>query len=96
MTQSKHTPGPWTLNFDHPTLSTIAYVRAPSRPWPLEVTVIYNADKRDVYSENTANAHLIAAAPELLEALEVALEAGHLPAAIRKEAEKAIAKARGK
>ena len=78
----KHTPGPW--RFDGPTL------KGPS----------YNIGGVNSHGtvEGKANAHLIAAAPELLEALEAAMEwAEHckLPTDIRVRMESAIAKAKG-
>ena len=57
-----HTPGPWTIY--EPELDITAYDEAADRT----VTVAMMCD--DASSEREANAALIAAAPELLEALK--------------------------
>lgn len=98
---SKHTPGPWVLDdFEVSTerdpANLIAHVYACDRP--------ENPDNEwDVGIETAANAKLIAAAPDLLEALEqimVLVDAsGSTPrpsvAKIIVAARAAIAKARG-
>ena len=76
MTQFKHTPGPWEiLNWDG-----CFEIVCGENLNPLTVCVIENRH-RDIYCINPeANAKLIAAAPELLEALTeyVNLEQGHI------------------
>lgn len=61
-TENKHTPGPWGLN-----KSTDIWIKA----GPVHVATIPRAYDGD-WSE--ANARLIAAAPDLLESLELALD----------------------
>lgn len=76
--QAAHTPGPWSVCFDHPDpecRDSIAYIR-PTSPvdgfWEAnEIGTVYACDGSD---ERKANARLIAAAPDLLEAL-IAAEA---------------------
>ena len=96
----KHTPGPWeltTANAD--TYKSLNYgVKGPEINGSLDFTICDMCD--DGYDDETqkANAHLIAAAPDLLEALEniVALSEGSdrldWPEYI--EAQKAIKKAK--
>ena len=86
---SEHTPGPWAI-----------YVNAPS-------DVVIRKMSKDGYelcaiarvSSGYANAHLIAAAPELLEALDAALKLIELVMPIdgdvTRKARAAIAKAKG-
>ncbi|PJM66442.1 hypothetical protein [Achromobacter ruhlandii] len=63
MMTTKHTPGPWAVRYDY-------VVQAPSfddgRLVPVAQPYGVNSDGTDLF----ANARLIAAAPELLEALE--------------------------
>jgi hypothetical protein len=83
---TKHTPGPWTVRF---------YERH-------ETAVIKTADGDEVATvdvkcmpDASADAHLIAAAPDLLAALELLLP--YLEdCRMHKEAAAAIAKAKGK
>lgn len=69
MTKSKHTPGPWfipkygdideaEINFTHPNGKTYTIAKA------------FSGLGGNDFKEQHANAHLIAAAPDLLEALE--------------------------
>ena len=58
---SKHTPGPWFIDIDQPYI----FIRAKGQSRPITALVSRNADD---------NARLIAAAPEMLEALILALE----------------------
>lgn len=109
MTQSKHTPGPWmyqgAMNCDKIKVGTcdrdICLQGLKDSICVLQMPGGYNGIKQ--HSETVANARLIAAAPEMLEALEECLGAltGGLdgkwsmdidPA---EEARKAIAKAKG-
>lgn len=69
MTPTKFTPGPWQLN---PRASmTIQSVEGRGIA---SVSYSSTVNPDAVYEENQANAHLIAAATELYEALEGALE----------------------
>lgn len=93
---SKHTPGPWVVGNTDPLLfgkqrgqgtEPIGFVYGPSFP-----------ERSDLGKEAIANARLIAAAPELLEALKNLLEshlAGNVIGADVREAQEAIAKATG-
>lgn len=63
---SKHTPGPWSYHFDHPTTDEVGYIRSSSG----EVAVMYGCQREE---QQSANACLIAAAPCLLEALQRSL-----------------------
>lgn len=75
--QATHTQGPWSVCYDHPDdecRESIAYIR-PSAPvdgfWEAnEIATVYACDGSD---ERKANVRLLAAAPELLEALYAAL-----------------------
>ena len=94
----KHTPGPWRVEVDtDPEASW-------ERKWPT-----INAEKYEVvgcegfygdYETDMANARLIAAAPDLLEALQRLLNAENdeylTPIGVRNLARAAIAKATGK
>lgn len=96
---SKHTPGPWTL------------VKVPaSRTWEIhaptwrDLADVFGNAASDLHEEGSANARLIAAAPELLEALKaIATKADSLQAdphkalaQIRLSAVAAIIKAEGR
>ena len=59
MRESKHTPGPWRVDANHPD-----YVLSATRC----VTIIYGRPGNA--TEREANARLIAAAPDMLEALK--------------------------
>jgi len=94
---STHTPGPWTMS------SPMGAGRDEGRePWfwvsadrTLHLQVAPCPDGY-VAGENEANARLIAAAPELLEALRTALDAswnGPMPDYARDQARAAIKKA---
>jgi len=84
---SAHTPGPWT----------VGYLRIEGR-----ADIYADSEPTSIASVREANAALVAAAPELLEALKVVLPyAKSLPyfskpcAAAVEQAEAAIAKAEG-
>jgi hypothetical protein len=74
--KAAHTPGPWNCNRS----SASGYDIVCSENSPTDVCVISRRDKTT--GEIDANARLIAAAPELLAALETAYMAliGYLPA----------------
>ena len=83
---SKHTPGPWKVSGN----SILA-------PWGEEIAFMAEVDG-DVKSEQSANAHLIAAAPEMLESLQaLAFRAVMQPEDewVLKKALEVIAKAEG-
>ena len=99
---SKHTPGPWEIksHFD----SCYRYISAPEHIALAQVVWCVEEEERSPVCE--ANAHLIAAAPELLEALEMGyretmdyIRLNHLPGAEDNHwlqlARAAIAKAKG-
>ena len=98
---SKHTLGPWKASEGYP--SDIWHVDMPSRGY--SVVVSRAEDDWDMaIDEVQANAQLIAAAPELLAALEAMLDPTHRcgedcvmsePCPIGEQARAAIAKAKG-
>lgn len=102
----QHTPGPWAIKpmIDEDQVGIFSGPGASRGDWgggyaggsPRYVAV---ADKRDTPAETLANARLIAAAPELLEALEALLSYDNLGAydraTVRQQARAAIAKATG-
>ena len=69
---SKHTPGPWHVTAGHRSIRP-SFI-SPGENGGFAICEMY-ADGRDF----TANARLIAAAPELLEALEEAVACGMVP-----------------
>lgn len=81
---SKHTPGPWR--------ATLKTVTAPETEDRLALEVRIHGGNVD---DNRANARLIAAAPELLEALVELLAEVEGCGASEKKARAAIAKATG-
>lgn len=94
MTQTQHTPGPWQY------WPSIGQVNRPGDPNQI-CNIPPNGDKKPA-DENDANARLIAAAPELLEALEMVVNIATHPKAtkadikrIAEEARAALAKAKG-
>lgn len=93
---TKHTPGPWEATSTDCCGEPASYIRI--RPISqrmfgfqtcLEIATLHMADEL----EQQANAKLLTAAPDLLEALECLLEMGHAKAGDLARA--AIAKARG-
>ena len=58
---TKHTPGPWECR------PSMEY------PWDYEISTTTSEDRIEYPGEDKANARLIAAAPELLAALQVML-----------------------
>jgi len=92
---SAHTPGPWKAHFEE-----AYYVTGPDRgrvAMMLNLKGTHGLGGRRSGDESAANCRLIAAAPELLEAIEGLLNA--LPSATAhpaiKSARKAITKAKG-
>lgn len=77
MSGVKHTPGPWAVEdpMDH-CLTIVANPEAPVYDWKLIATCDWPAEgDHDITSaEMKANARLIAAAPDLLEAAQNAVE----------------------
>ena len=68
-TQSKHTPGPWrTIASTNKTMRTVVGPDFPGQGYIANVNLCRTNNAQDVDGE--ANARLIAAAPELLEALK--------------------------
>jgi len=96
---SEHTPGPWEI---HPQFDSC--YRDISAPNHIALArVVWRFEEEDRSPSCEANAHLIAAAPDLLEALECYVEkvadlnryGVMIETSLRKKAEAAIAKARG-
>lgn len=94
----KHTPGPWLFR-TAPTSAGLCHIVS-AADW--KGAFIYGDgirkgvdDALPKAQELAANARLIAAAPELLEALQKAVRFGGLFPDLRVEAEAAIAKATG-
>lgn len=71
MSGAKHTPGPWIAVDYHLSGACIYIRRSPGQPLD-EVAVVYRYGRPE--SENSGNAQLIAAAPELTDALLMATE----------------------
>jgi hypothetical protein len=85
---SAHTPGPWVAELDESPL----FVKPSSMSYP----VICDMVPRDAdcfTQEDEANARLIAAAPDLLEALRPIAERGEISGSIIAAAKAAFAKA---
>lgn len=97
MKNQKHTPGPWTLtkNFHHDRFN----LKAASRETFIGDITIDRHHADFTPEEAVANAHLIAAAPEMLEALESVLNDNRLMNAMSRNQARlildAMAKARG-
>ena len=88
---SKHTPGPWFV--PAPTYRTL-YVEA--RIGNMMLQEVASCGPTADPAQQAANARLIAAAPELLEALKVLVENGGIgPEQMFHDARAAIAKATG-
>jgi hypothetical protein len=89
---SKHTPGPWVFFDDHPE-KVVYHIREKNHLY--DIATIYRYESNPI--DTLADARLIAAAPELLEALEALLvqveQYGHKPECDAARA--AIAKAKG-
>ena len=88
---TKHTPGPWTTDSKERT-DTARYIMAAARPFPHTIARIDLVNR----AEDEANAALMAAAPELLEALEALISpVGVVMLHDLDRARAAIAKVRG-
>ena len=74
MTQ-KHTPGPWVLKVRKHDDFTVAEIEIDASPYRGDVARLQSCEHIDgiATDELLANARLIASAPELLEALEMAV-----------------------
>jgi hypothetical protein len=88
-----HTPGPWTITRGTKERGSLA--RGIHRPDGATV-VRFNGLGRPASREGEANAHLIAAAPDLLEALKALQRAGGMWPDLAPQVLAAIAKAEGK
>lgn len=97
--ESRHTPGPWTVERSGDGLTRIVTLDQ-SQGWPTQVAMPYHVDDGDEEILTAFNAHLIAAAPDLLSALDWLLNA-HQGLSIKEwidavdAGHAAIAKARG-
>ena len=94
---SKHTPGPWLLVEIYTSQHWAIFPAAPEG----DFTNLATVHRSQIESENEANAHLIAAAPDMLEALKAfrGYLDGDLYARLKlveEQADAAIAKAEGK
>jgi len=87
---SQHTPGPWYAQIHSAPLFTRADIYGPPNGFR-QVTEIRSSFGSD--EEKAANARLIAAAPELLEALRGVVELATMPADLRDACRSAITKA---
>jgi len=90
---SNHTPGPWEIkrHFD-PGFKFIS-----AQKHTALAQVVWRMEDEDRSPDCEANAHLIAAAPELLKALEKVFTVMNddMPVGLRKVCYEAIAKAKG-
>lgn len=103
MSETKFTPGPWEVHGEvehNISRTTSVYICRSDEPWPNGQLAMVNT--ADGFGSQVANANLIAAAPELYEALEAiaAMLGGYagqpnLSGDIFKIADAALAKARG-
>ena len=69
MNTTKHTPGPWVVQHEGSQTIIVSRTAQESDSGGPTVSYIYNHESR----QSKANARLISAAPELLEALQLAL-----------------------
>lgn len=98
MADVKHTPGPWAIEYRTEDQFTYS-PRISVGPAFLHYSAGYHTEKQDATfkARAEANARLIAAAPELLEALQwiVSQPRGHMYLEVREKAAAALAKATG-
>lgn len=88
MSNTKHTPGPWTYHVG------LDYISIESANEHDNSFICEWRHFSDDDGESEANAKLIAAAPELLETLErIKPYTGYLPSGFKEEVENAIKKA---
>lgn len=104
--ETKHTPGPWVVEptiIEHPSAAYVTPDRQDGRPYGGPICTLQDCEHIGgiTVDECKANARLIAAAPDMLEALEALL--GAVPPHvlkkwpnITKKARAAIAKAEGR
>ena len=108
---SKHTPGPWNVTEVHQSADVLEWIIDCNRPAsngckedPRIAIVEEMGGSMDGREEGRSNAHLIASAPDLLEALEALLNWGrdhtsptqpNSPHQLLVNAHNVIAKARG-
>jgi hypothetical protein len=100
-TDAKFTPGPWDVEspFGDEALAIVANADKPTYAWKI-VASCFSKDEYDDENgvpllEHNANARLIAAAPEMYEALRSIADSVHADSGSRKTSFKALAKARG-
>lgn len=95
---SEHTPGPWEVREGYGLL--MAEVgpkdRAVATVWTKRMGQIEDKTVPVEWPEGQANGHLIAAAPDLLEACKIALYGGGTIAEATEKCRAAIAKAEGR
>lgn len=103
MPETKHTPGPWAVDaYRSEARNNCVYIKGPTGI--LVAQALHGPCALDPTLEQLADANLIAAAPELLEALEMAAQTWLMPFpgdcaekwAVYNQAVAAIAKAKGK
>ena len=71
MSKTKHTPGPWTATYDSQLRALIEIYSIEDR---ILVAVLHDRGTVEAMPEIEANANLIAAAPDMYEALETTCE----------------------
>lgn len=91
-TEMKHTPGPWLYDGEGRVLTTRGRVRHVAE---VEAPDVDNDLDGEHWEKVTSNGHLIAAAPDLLAALEGVLRVADRATAEFDAARAAVAKARG-
>ena len=95
----QHTPGPWVIYTEPKTLKIRGPYREYITQWTTESAGSYKLSdetRERMRLERIANANLISAAPDLLKALKVIVEAGGIgPEGMFEDAREAIAKAEG-
>lgn len=93
MTQFKGTPGPWRVSEKRGELIDIRHEN--NEPGAMSLNLAQVVARQSWLKEAEANARLIAAAPELLEALQIICFFEDISSTQREIAEAAIAKATG-
>lgn len=93
---SKHSPGPWTLGPADDIDGAQYYRSVSAKTWQNFANVVVRMEDDDHDSaKGLANAALIAAAPDLLEALEAVVAVADRKTDVFNRAHAAIAKAKG-